>query len=44
MTQRESEQQIEKLGAFEITNEMLKLARHNQKSPFVLQSRRLIWN
>ncbi|CAH0416039.1 bifunctional aspartate transaminase/aspartate 4-decarboxylase [Periweissella fabaria] len=40
MTQRETEQQLEQLGAFEISDEMLTLARHNAKSNVFLNAGR----
>jgi aspartate 4-decarboxylase len=40
MSIREEEQQLEKLGAFEISNEMLKLAQHNKKSNIFLNAGR----
>ena len=40
MSIREEEQQLEKLGAFEISNEMLKLALHNKKSNIFLNAGR----
>lgn len=40
MSIRDEEQQLEKLGAFEISNEMLKLAQHNKKSNIFLNAGR----
>lgn len=40
MNQTDMEQQLEQLGAFEISEEMLKLAQHNEKNNDVLDAGR----